>query len=408
MLSKPILAGEVNAATRALDAIEHFQRTGVPPADIGALIKNGVAKDARNAVVAFFKRMAFDTYRAALTAQQVEMLRATCVFSSGMPIPKTALIAAGTAASVVDAVAALERLLGLGLVDELGVLDHVPSAAANPLARPLAGMLEGDLIACLADAVLPALSEVWRNSQGDIHFDARAIEVTRLALLARNPDPSLLDNAATAAGRYLENTYGARRAYSEVLLPTLTKLDYLCAKATTGLICTAYDVAERLGEVNTQNRALDKWVDTGKNSGGDGSVLLRVASRRLRVGQIQAAENAYSRAAEIFLDAGAVRSKAITLWNIVELLKLRGESGQHAKHNVLQYLVEAFETFQYLKVPQGIGIVGCELARVLSARGRIAEALVVLDATEKAYLFLNDEDGVAETRVLRSEAELGD
>ena len=82
MLSKPILAGEVNAATRALDAIEHFQRTGVPPADIAALIKNGVAKDAPNAVVAFFKRMAFDTYRAALAAQQVEMLRATCVFSS--------------------------------------------------------------------------------------------------------------------------------------------------------------------------------------------------------------------------------------------------------------------------------------------------------------------------------------
>jgi hypothetical protein len=73
-LTTPILSGENQAAEQALAAIEHYRRTGTPPEAIQALLTQGAAKDPDNAVLAFFRRMAFQTYRAALSADQARML----------------------------------------------------------------------------------------------------------------------------------------------------------------------------------------------------------------------------------------------------------------------------------------------------------------------------------------------
>ena len=83
---------------------------------------------------------------------------------------------------------ALERLLGLGLADDWGILDGLPYAAANPLARPLAGDLDEPTRARLAAAALPGLGAAWRQPDGTFAWDWRAVEITRLALIA----PALL------------------------------------------------------------------------------------------------------------------------------------------------------------------------------------------------------------------------
>ncbi|HNN85837.1 MAG TPA: CHAT domain-containing protein, partial [Accumulibacter sp.] len=76
ILTQPILAGETASAADALAAIEHYQRAGVPSAAIRRLLERGDAGDEANAVVAFFRRMAFERYAAALTTEQADTLRA--------------------------------------------------------------------------------------------------------------------------------------------------------------------------------------------------------------------------------------------------------------------------------------------------------------------------------------------
>ncbi len=189
VLTKPILKGETEVAQKALDAIEHFRKTGTPPEEVSRLMGSGVAKDEENAMVAFFQRMAFDSYREALTPPQATMLRAACVFSPGLPVPHPALHAAGAAAGVPDPGASLQRLLGLGLADDWGMLKETHHAAANPLARPLAGSLDEETTCRLAEAALPALGKAWRDAGGALPWDSRAVELARLSLLAPAPTP---------------------------------------------------------------------------------------------------------------------------------------------------------------------------------------------------------------------------
>lgn len=230
VLTKPLLAGETASAAEALAAIEHYRRHGVPPAGVQTLIERGVAGDEANAVVAFFQRMAFERYRAALTAAQAEALRAACLYAAGLPVPRGALEAAAGALGVSLPAPAIERLLGLGLVDDWGNADGVPHVAANPLARPLAAALAAGEATRLADAALPALANAWRGADGDFAWDARAVEVTRLALAAAAPEPALLAAAATAAGGYcFAREHDARRAHDRIVQPALARLQTLGA-----------------------------------------------------------------------------------------------------------------------------------------------------------------------------------
>ncbi|WP_291992172.1 CHAT domain-containing protein [Candidatus Accumulibacter sp. ACC003] len=222
LLTRPIVAGETLTASRALESIEHFQHSGVPTTEIGSLIAQGISHDAANAVVAFFKRMAFDVYRAALSDQQASVLRGACVFVEGMPVPRTAIEAAGGALGVLRTGNALDRLLGLGLVDDWGALGGAPHAAVNPLARPLSKALDEATVSRLADAVLPVLGDTWRRKDGSFSWDARAVEVARLELAAVRPDAALLDAAAESAGRhFFQHHADAQRALDLVLEPAL-------------------------------------------------------------------------------------------------------------------------------------------------------------------------------------------
>jgi len=64
------------AAEEALRQIDVYRATGAPPKEIAALIVAGKAKDSDNALTAFFARLSFATYRAALTPDQARQLAA--------------------------------------------------------------------------------------------------------------------------------------------------------------------------------------------------------------------------------------------------------------------------------------------------------------------------------------------
>ena len=138
ILTRPILAGEFSTATTALARIDEYRRTGAPPAEIAKLIEAGTAKDSDNALTAFFARVSFATYGAALTPDQSRQLGAANFFSSEIPIPVAALAAVGMANGAEAPEKAIKRLIGLGLFDDWGQINGIPHAAANPLALPLA------------------------------------------------------------------------------------------------------------------------------------------------------------------------------------------------------------------------------------------------------------------------------
>jgi hypothetical protein len=85
-LTKPVFAGDVEAAETALGWIEHLHREGAPPEDVQALVEDRTAKDSDNALIAFFGRLAFRTYKDALTANELRQFSAATLFSEGVPI----------------------------------------------------------------------------------------------------------------------------------------------------------------------------------------------------------------------------------------------------------------------------------------------------------------------------------
>ena len=192
ILTRPVLAGELGAAEEALTQIGVYRESGVPPAEIQALIEAGAAKDSENALTAFFARVSFATYRAALTGDQERQLAAATLFAEEVPIPRAALEAAGAALGVEDAAAAVRRLLALGLFDDFGEIEGVAHAACNALARPLALPLDPDDRPRLARAALPCLAAAWRRDDGSFPVDQRGVAAAVVALEAEaEPEMSL-------------------------------------------------------------------------------------------------------------------------------------------------------------------------------------------------------------------------
>ncbi len=370
-LLRPILRGETEAAAQALDAIEHYQRTGAPPAAIRRLMAEGAAQDVANAIVAFFKRMAFDTYRAALTESQAGMLRAAGVFSAGMPIPRPVLEQTGAAAGIADPRGALERLLGLGLADDWGVLDDLPYAAANPLARPLAGELDDQTRTQLAAAALPGLGAAWRRPDGAFAWDWRAVEITRLALIAPAPDPVLLDRAAEAAGRCLWTEHEARRAQETVLKPTLARLETLGAAPSHGLLLIACNCAERLGDTEAWEHAL-AMLEQSAAQGADRAVVWLYLGRRHRQrGDLPAAEQAFAAAARLFGEAGWEREQVIALGESADILEARGDLDEALRIR----REEQLPVYERLGDVRERAVTLGKIADILHARGDLDAAL---------------------------------
>ncbi len=216
-LTRPILAGEAEAALAAIATVEAFRATGRQPPE---------GEDPGD----FFKRMAFGTYKGALSCAERVALSAATLFSLDIPIPRPALEAVAAELGLADPARALDRLLALGLLDDWGAMSvgrgapSLPHAALNPLARPLADPLSAADAERLAAAALGPLAAAWRDGDGDFPYDPRAVEVTRLALLAGAPEPALLEAAAEAAVIFLFEIVHAAPAAVALARPALDAL----------------------------------------------------------------------------------------------------------------------------------------------------------------------------------------
>ncbi len=132
-LTRPILAGEAEAALAAIATVEAFRKTGRQPPE---------GEDPGD----FFKRMAFGTYTGALSGAEQVALSAATLFSLDIPIPRPALEAVAAELGLADPARALDRLLALGLLDDWGAMSvgrgapSLPHAAStrSPARSPIA------------------------------------------------------------------------------------------------------------------------------------------------------------------------------------------------------------------------------------------------------------------------------
>ena len=431
ILCRPILAGELETAATAIAAVAHWKEGGqLPPAE--------------NAAQAFFQRIALATYANALTAAQRTQLRAATLFSEGVTVPMAALEAAGRALMVADPHAALQRLIGLGLVDGWGLIDRVEHAAANPLARPLAGAtLTAHEQALLAAAALPPLHQAWRDAAGDFPVDHRAVEAARLALLGAVA-ATLVEAAAYPAGYHLFYTEHDARAALALLQPALAQIEAQGAAVRPRFLRLAADCAERIGETGLQINLLEKGLAMASDDRRAMAQLLAAHAEATlaRDGPDRALERLRG-AVVVFEELDDVRERAVTMGQIADILEQRGETDEalriqieerlpvaeqiqdmdliaHIRFScarirldrgglqgdeaqaIVDELAESFTLNQKLQRADGIAFVGFLLGRVLAAVGLGAEALTVLDHAAAAFARLQQDAQVAQIREMQA------
>jgi tetratricopeptide (TPR) repeat protein len=270
--------------------------------------------------------VSFETYAAALTEDQRKVLRAATLFRAELPVPVTVLEAAGRAVGVAEAEPAVKRLLGLGLLDAWDDIDGIAHAAANPLARPLAGdeMGEAETIS-LAAAVIGPLMTAWRRADGRLPWDPRGLEAARLALAA-DADAATIDAAVLAAGAYLFKRCHDARAALAIMTMALERIEAKGGQPSAGFLNIAADAAKRLGEVETQIALLEKGLalDTA-DAVGQARIAVQHATATIGRDGPEAALATLHRAAETFAVSGDVYERAVTMGQIADIHQARGE-----------------------------------------------------------------------------------
>ena len=358
VLCRPILAGELDVARAALDSVERFKRSGEVPAD-------------DNAAHEFFARVSLQAYRDALTAKELEQLRAATLFTEGMAVPVAALQAAGQALGVGEPAASVERLIGLGLVDDWTMAVGSPSSAANALARPLVAALSEPEIARMAGAAMEAIADAWQDEHGRFPIDARGVQAARLAL-AGDAAAQLLDRSAHAAGTFLFRHHHDARTALELLRAALKQIAQQGQSPRPALLRLAADCAERIGENALRVALLEQALTL---SSADPVELALVAVQHATATSVRdGAERALARlhdAAGVLKEAGDVRSRAVTMGKIADILQQRGETDEALRIR----REEELPVYERLGDVRSRAVTMGKIADILQQRGETDEAL---------------------------------
>jgi tetratricopeptide (TPR) repeat protein len=374
ILTRPILAGEVAAAETALGQITAYRAQGVPPAEIQALIEAGTAQDSANALVLFFARLSFASYRAALSGDQAHQLAAATLFVAEAPIPLAALAAAGAALGVENATTAVSRLLALGLLDDFGEIEGIAHAAVNPLARPLAAALDAADRPRLAGAALPSLVAAWGAADGDFPGDIRGVAAAELALAA-GASADLTEAAVFAGAAWLERVRRETRAALALIERGLNAFSPDHA-ADPGFLRLGAECADGLGEAALQDRLLG--FPTRPPRPGDpasaaphAALDLRRAERFRRTGAVERAEALTREALVTFRAAKDERMSAMAAGQIADILQARGELDEALRIR----REEQLPVYDRLGEVRERAVTMGRIADILAARGELDEAL---------------------------------
>ncbi|SHJ77252.1 AAA ATPase domain-containing protein, partial [Tessaracoccus bendigoensis DSM 12906] len=341
LLTTRILTGEIDAAVAAIESIEAYVHC-----EDTAGVTDQVSS---NSTVDFFRRMAFERYRQALTDDEAEALRTLLLIGSGawpaevdaaalerlplgeIPVPLSVAQALAARAGVSDPGRAVQRLVSLGLVDSYS--DRIglggEGVAVNPLARPLVEQLGAQDTVLLAEAAMTHLASAWCHpSSTRWPVDARSLEATRLALLAG--DAARSQSAALATVNYLFDNLGTAVAACAALAVSVAALDLALRTGVAPdliLLRRASEIATRIGDaearrhLNEISQEPGPGEDLGARAGLDATRADDLATR----GKVDSAMALLRGASTTFEQIGDTRSRAVTMGKIADILTQQGQ-----------------------------------------------------------------------------------
>ncbi|SIT20375.1 CHAT domain-containing protein [Insolitispirillum peregrinum] len=389
VLSKPLRNGETEAAQAAIAAIRAYRRDGTPLAD-------------QNEAMAFFTRMGFDAYRAALTDSERLTFAAACLFPEPVPVPRAAVAAAASALGVTDPKPALDRLLALGLLDDYGLLagwdgmQKVLHLAANPLARPLTDALADDMLALAADAALPELAQAWRDEEGDFPRDERGVSACQMALQAASPDPAILETAALAAVMFLFHRQQLAPQALELAIPAFDRLAAVGHTPSPPLFGHTIRAAHQAGQADLQDTLLQQALSLPQHDAHHRAQLLGLQADRLVIqGNLdEALRIRREEEIPVYQAIGDPRELAISMSKIADILQIRGDLDEALRIR----REEQIPVFQALDDRRELAISMGKIADVLQLHGELDEALRIRREEEiPVYQALGDRRSLAVT-----------
>ena len=383
VLYRPILAGEFPVAREALDAVARWKASGELPAE-------------ESAAQEFFQRVSFEIYRNALTPTQKSQLWAATLFSEGLPVPLQVLEAVGRASGVGNPRVAIDRLRGLGLMDDWDEIDGVTHVALNPLARPLAdSSLTDKEQGYLAAAAIAPLAAAWQSPEGYFPSDPRGVEAARLALQGSAP-AEVVERTALAAGTFLFHREHDAKGALAMLEAARAKIDEEGKEPSPQFLLLGSQCAERIGEWDLQITLLERGlVLHSEDRVGLAQIAVTHASATIAQEGPDKALARLKDAVVLFGEACDEHSRAVTMGKIADILEGRGETDEALRIR----REEQLPVFERLGDVRSRAVTMGKIADILEGRGETDEALRIhIEERLPTAEAIKDLDGIAHIR----------
>ncbi|WP_169309560.1 CHAT domain-containing protein [Rhodomicrobium vannielii] len=366
------------AAGTALAAMERYLADGAVPAE--------------NKTAAFLENLALNTLVNAVDEDGRALLRAGTVLA--IPVPEGVFAAIAKALALGDAGKLLARLKGLGLLDR-HIADRETGEAhflVNRLVRPsllkevkgvrapkpdcplLPGFDPGPVALTQADqilivgAILPNLKAQWSDGASHVQLRPEALELMRLAELGQ--DWTLLGEAAAAGAFHLQRSYQPQAA-AAVAFWALELLEAEEAHPPARLLKIGAELAGQFGHGETARTLLERGLTTSNDGFDQASLWLDWAGRQAQSGEPEDALQWLEKAKAEFERLGDVRSRAVTMGQIADILSARGDLDEALRIR----REEELPVYERLGDVRSRAVTMGKIADILSARGDLDEAL---------------------------------
>lgn len=306
----------------------------------------------------------------ALTPAQRTGFRALTLFQ--FPVPQSVILAVLVAVGDTNPDETHHRLLALELVsrheERHNNLEHfITEPLAHPLFPPPLTPAEGKV---LAQAALPPLFAAWRKENGKLPLFILALEAFRLAQMAA--DPAAMEESAIAAGFWLFNTQHEARTPLAMVEDTVMAMNTAQIAPSPRLLNLGVQCANRLGEAQTCRILVEQAMALPQDDTVEWAELWGEYAEMLATeGDMATAEQWLRRAEWVFQQHDEIRSLAVTMGRIADILFQQGKSDEAMR--IRQH--EELPVFEKLGDIRERAITMGKIADILTQQGKLDEAL---------------------------------
>lgn len=342
-------------ADAAIEAAEAYLKTGVNPAT--------------GEVRTFLETLVLGKLYGSLGEADRLALRSLTAFT--LPVPSAVAAMGAEALAPGQGSAALHRMLGFGLCDRFEDVFSPATEAVklNPLVAPTIPTLEAGEKAAVATATTEPLFLAWGGADGERPGPLNA-QLAHLSLSARSAD--ILYRTAEPALFWLVYNATMYREATELGPSALAVLDEAEIAPSVAMLRTVGDAVFASGDLEGARRWFQRGFEAVKTSltNEPTAAALRhsYADVLRRTGEAAQAQALLEENAEVYERLDDVRSKAITMGQIADILQARGQLDEALSLKE----TEALPVYERLGDVENFGITHWEIARIkmqMLARG---------------------------------------